>query len=439
MITMKQATSYSISDFEDPAMMMLSVRQFFREHASYMAIVETIASLEREVGATKPPPPTAAAATTYAMGGGGSRESISMATHPHHHHHHHHHQRHPQNNNNNNNYHAPPTRSVAATHNTSAAAAAASAGSTWKTPKLKKTVFLDKSKNSSVDESIQCMCVAMNKITANNYDTQKESVLRELLIGDDDGEGDGDVDAAEADAAGIAKRVKKFFDIVMLNKSSSSNYAALFLDILQHCVGGRAEEEDDDDDGDQERRKRREAVARDRRVSMGDSFLAGFMGLKESFRISFDEIKCVDPNLDYDGYCAYVKKNEHRKACALFMINLFQKLLQYPHRGGSGSRVFDDLQIGLEDIARTVLSLQEVIASYIAEDGRTNDVEEIVEVLFLFVTLCYAEMKSHATWTNDIFPKLKTMAAYKARDFKSLSSRSIFKIMDIVDFIKKQK
>ena len=403
---MKQATSYSISDFQDPTMMLLdnhqSVHQLFREHASYMIIVETIANLEREVGASKPPP----AAAPAAIGGGGS---AATATATYHHHHNHHHQQH--------HYHTRPI--VSAPTTTSQVGTTLSNCTTWKTPKLKKTVFLDKSKNSSVDESIQRMCVAMNKITANNYDTQKECVLRELTMHTDD-EGDGDDNdeaAAAADSAGIAKRVKKFFDIVMLNKSSSSNYAALLLDILQDCVGGGGSGGS----------------------SSAQSFLAGFKGLKESFRISFDEIKCVDPNLDYDGYCAYVKKNEHRKACALFMINLFQKWLRHPDRGGSSSSsVFDELEIGLEDIARTILSLQEVIASYIEQDGRTNDVEEIVEVLFLFVTLCYAEMKSHDMWTNDIFPKLKTMAAYKARDFKSLSSRSIFKIMDIVDFIKKQ-
>ena len=84
-----------------------------------------------------------------------------------------------------------------------------------------------------------------------------------------------------------------------------------------------------------------------------------------------------------------------------------------------------------------IRSLQEIIFTYIELDLRVNEVEEITEVLFVIVTHGLVFLKHLDVWNDDLLPKFKRLAALKAKEFRSLSSRAVFKNMDLVDFVKK--
>jgi len=137
---------------------------------------------------------------------------------------------------------------------------------------------------------------------------------------------------------------------------------------------------------------------------------------------SIHDINHIDPDSDYDGFCNYNKKNDNRKSIICFIIHLIIKnLIEKEH-------IFDIL-----------LEFMKIIDSFINTEKKVNEVDEITENIFLIVNLSYATIKSDSIWTNEVFPKIIEMSKRKTKEYKSLSSRAIFKYMDLIDFIKKQK
>jgi hypothetical protein len=74
--------------------------------------------------------------------------------------------------------------------------------------------------------------------------------------------------------------------------------------------------------------------------------------------------------------------------------------------------------------------------------NRLNEVEEMTEVLFLFLQEGYLFLSS-SSWTpenmpiDSIFTKIRAFATYKIKEKASLSSRVIFKYMDLVSLMNK--
>jgi hypothetical protein len=135
----------------------------------------------------------------------------------------------------------------------------------------------------------------------------------------------------------------------------------------------------------------------------------------QSYRESVRNIKCVDQNVDYDGFCTNNKINERRKATSTFLIHLMKK------------GILDQQQI--LDI---IIDLQNLSLQYVEEDGHVNEVDELTENLFILMTMGSPFLSENAKWTSEIIPVANAFAAMKAKDKKSLSSRTVFKYMDIV-------
>ena len=151
---------------------------------------------------------------------------------------------------------------------------------------------------------------------------------------------------------------------------------------------------------------------------------------------SVQHIHYVDPNLFYDEYCEYIKKNDARKTACLFLLNLF-KHLRTTAATTTTTTVVD--VVSSEHVLNMICSFQEIILTYIHAPDRVNEVNELQDRLFIIVTTIHSEIRDESRWRDDILPKIEMLATYKAKDFLSLSSRAIFKSMDIVDFLKKQK
>jgi hypothetical protein len=67
-----------------------------------------------------------------------------------------------------------------------------------------------------------------------------------------------------------------------------------------------------------------------------------------------------------------------------------------------------------------------------------NEVEEITQNIFLLVSQSHSHLKSMVEW-NDVIENIRVLSLMKAKDKASLSSRSIFKYMDIMDKINARK
>lgn len=215
----------------------------------------------------------------------------------------------------------------------------------------------------------------MNKISTKNYDAQ-QIVINEAIE-----KYIQDANGAEEE---ISKLFKSIMDIIGTNKFFSELYANLFKDWFHAFPVFH---------------------------NMWDAQLNVFMH-------SIDDIHAVDPNVDYDGYCNYTKINDKRKAYTTFVGNLCAKEV-----------ISQDSVCGLLGYY-----LQKTL-DYMDEKGRTIEVEEITENVFILITLAHARLAENNLWKENIAPILINISQMKMKEHVSLSNRTVFKYMDIVEMI----
>ena len=143
-----------------------------------------------------------------------------------------------------------------------------------------------------------------------------------------------------------------------------------------------------------------------------------------NYKNSFDEINPVDPNDDYDAYCEFTKMNDKRKAMSTFMCNLTK---------------FDVLA------SDKLYSIMTYIINKIFEhsvlENSSSVVEELCDNLYILITTVYELYRNDSTFHNVIMEQIKDISLYRKVDknkYKSVTSRSSFKMMDIIEYVKKQ-
>jgi hypothetical protein len=136
----------------------------------------------------------------------------------------------------------------------------------------------------------------------------------------------------------------------------------------------------------------------------------------------FNVIEYVDPSVDYDKFCKINKDNEKRKALGVFFINL------------SVNGIIPNLTI--INITRNLLSQ---IYTFISEENKKNEVDELTENVALFFKreLYEEDDESDAEYELiegfTITEIIEKIAHSKVKDYKSLTNKTIFKFMDMVD------
>ena len=132
----------------------------------------------------------------------------------------------------------------------------------------------------------------------------------------------------------------------------------------------------------------------------------------------FNCIEYVDSEKDYDKFCKINKDNERRKALSLFFVNLtINKIIS---------------EDKLKEMASSLLNK---LLSFIMEENRKNEVDEITEniaLLYSYNKKLYdtCEEKFDGVSFGEMIEKL---AHCKAKTYPSLSNKSIFKFMDLVE------
>ena len=138
---------------------------------------------------------------------------------------------------------------------------------------------------------------------------------------------------------------------------------------------------------------------------------------------SIKDLQYIDPDQNYEGYCDYNKKNEMRKATAVFVIHLMKENV-----------------LAVMKVLSLIAAFQECATKYVEEEQRTNEVEEIAEILYLFLNKgidTFVNCKAEWIWKFVITKHVQTFSKYKKTDKKSISSRAIFKYMDMAQLIEK--
>ena len=236
-------------------------------------------------------------------------------------------------------------------------------------PALKATVFAAR---EGIEKKLSELRNLLNKISTKTYDILKQQIVE--LIREIIGENGEQTD--------VYTIVDFIFEIASSNKFYSELYAQLYAELIAQ-------------------------------FAIFSSVLEPFL---QKYVDSIETICVVDQNVDYNAFCENNKKNERRKATSVFVVNLLKNSI-----------------LSAEKTMSMIDTFQEYAMRYVEEEGRTTHVEEITENIFLLITLAAPVLKTEALWKSSVEVKIRQFAGFKAKDKKSLSSRAVFKYMDIVE------
>jgi len=134
---------------------------------------------------------------------------------------------------------------------------------------------------------------------------------------------------------------------------------------------------------------------------------------------NMNDIHYVAPNENYDDFSAYNKKNDARKATTTFITNLVKK------------EVLDNSI--LVSITGQIVN---ILYDSMEQPNKTYELDEIMENFYILITECIQILVKQAEWPG-IIQSIRQISELKSKEKASLSTRAIFKCMDILDLIKK--
>ena len=88
--------------------------------------------------------------------------------------------------------------------------------------------------------------------------------------------------------------------------------------------------------------------------------------------------------------------------------------------------------ISKNDILSLITDLHNISCNYIELENKYHEVEEITENVFLLVTHSKPILSGHESWKTNIEPSIRNFAKLKTKEHMSLSSRALFKYMDML-------
>jgi len=228
-----------------------------------------------------------------------------------------------------------------------------------------------------IDGMFDKLRIQFNKISDKNYNEIKTHIttLLDELVED------------EASPEDMTKIGNALFDIAANNRFYSKLYADLYAELI-----GRYE-------------------------MMKEAFQNSF----QSFSSQFENVECGDPEENYDEFCRINKVNECRRALSLFFVNL-------THNG----------ILTHSQLLGTLHTLMVQMVSLLNVAGKQNEVNELVEIISIIYSkpLVKQGQNSESDYCIDgasIEETIKKIASSKPKTYASLSSKSKFKFMDILD------
>lgn len=242
----------------------------------------------------------------------------------------------------------------------------------------KKFVPTKFEKKSGMDARIDLLRTQLNKLTDKNYLDISRKIVAEI---------NDIIDADSTTEETLASVGKIIFDIVSNNRFYSATYSDLYCELIGvNKVFG----------------------------DILDETFATFSGM-------FDVIECADPNVDYDLFCQHNKLNETRKSLSSFFMN--------------------SMKNGVVEQSAMIRLLHTLLVSlsvFMTDALKKNEVGEIIEnigILYDKTWIASIAPETMAPFTIDgLLPGafIKKITSLKARDYPGLSSKVIFKCMDIL-------
>ena len=135
----------------------------------------------------------------------------------------------------------------------------------------------------------------------------------------------------------------------------------------------------------------------------------------DHFGKMFNNIEYISPDEDYNKYCIINKQNEERKGMSNFLTYLMRNNL-----------------IDTKNMCNLIIKLLDTIIQEMTKQNKNKHIEEIAENLALLILNGNTKLESSEKW-DIIYEKVELLATKKAKDFDSLSQKTVFKMMDIYD------
>jgi hypothetical protein len=230
---------------------------------------------------------------------------------------------------------------------------------------------------AGIDGMFDKLRIQFNKISDKNYNEIKTNIISLL----------DELAEDEVSPEDMTKIGNALFDIAANNRFYSKLYADLYAELI-----GRYE-------------------------IMKEAFQNSF----QSFSSQFENVECGDPEENYDEFCRINKVNECRRALSLFFVNL-------THNG----------ILTHSQLLGTLYTLMAQMVSLLNVAGKQNEVNELAEIISIIYSKSLVEKgcNSESDYRIDgasIEDTIKMIASSKPKTYASLSSKSKFKFMDILD------
>jgi hypothetical protein len=89
-----------------------------------------------------------------------------------------------------------------------------------------------------------------------------------------------------------------------------------------------------------------------------------------------------------------------------------------------------------DEIMEILTALKDKVVVVTETAGQLYSLEELTDVLLVYIKANCSSLRDHEKW-NDISSHIKLYASYKAKEHAGLSSRIIFKYMDMMIIVDK--
>jgi len=246
--------------------------------------------------------------------------------------------------------------------------------SDWEEMRNFKVTELKKSEEG-IEKKIDDIRNLLNKITSKNFDSIKTNIIDML----------NNIISSDVDKNELLKVGESIFEIGCMNKFWSKLYANLYKELMVSFP------------------------------VMSDICIQNF----NSFSALFDNIRYVSEE-NYDEFCIVNKENSKRRAISSFFVHLMKEGV-----------------IEASKIGNIIVNLCDKFIEYISKEGMKNQVDEICENLFILIKEGLDTFESEDS-LEDVHDKITTfvsdVTSFKTKDYKSLTSKTLFKFMDLLEF-----
>lgn len=229
--------------------------------------------------------------------------------------------------------------------------------------------------------------LAFNKMTTKNYETIMITIKKivEQLIDNDQSDDD-----ESSDMETVYQKIFAIFTNIVCQTKNNDVYVKSFKEL----------------------------------IGKYPTFVTCLDGFVNEYYTSYENMMDVNPSEDYEQYCILIKKNEQRRNKSTFIIGLYN------------DKLFKE-----DDLVELLKWCLTRVLQGVNEEGQTLLIEELSENIYIMINALVDKdefIHDNENRWDEVKEMINTCAKLKAKDTKSLSSRIIFKYMDVVDILSKK-